>query len=110
MSDRELCQVCGEKDCQGNPVCGLKYIISSPAQGHGGFHPNTVEIAKSALETIQALTKRTHTNDTYFLKVAVEKVNLEEERDSLRQSLDEAQRALREIAELDAAKDSKEGW
>ena len=30
-------------------VSGLQYIVDSPAQEHGGFHPRTVQIARLAL-------------------------------------------------------------
>lgn len=31
----------------------LQYIIDSPLQKHGGFHPNIIEIAKSALQFLK---------------------------------------------------------
>jgi len=33
----------------------LKYIINSPNHLNGGFHPNTVEIAKNALKYLEQL-------------------------------------------------------
>jgi len=35
----------------------LKYIAKSPAQEHGGFHPNTVDAAKWAIAEISRLRK-----------------------------------------------------
>jgi hypothetical protein len=37
---------------------GLEYISSSPPQEHGGFHPQTIRIAKSALAFIRSLAQR----------------------------------------------------
>jgi hypothetical protein len=34
---------------------GLKYIADSPPREHGGFHPQTVDIAKQALARIEYL-------------------------------------------------------
>lgn len=43
---------------QKETILGLKYIINSPGREYGGFHPNTVEIAKSALHQIEKLQAR----------------------------------------------------
>jgi 16S rRNA U1498 N3-methylase RsmE len=37
---------------------GLQYISDSPAQEHGGFHSNTIAIAKSALHYLTAEVRR----------------------------------------------------
>jgi hypothetical protein len=36
---------------------GLRYIAASPAREHGGFHPEAVRTAKSALRLIARLRK-----------------------------------------------------
>ncbi len=36
---------------------GLRYIADSPAQEHGGFHPNAVQTAKLAILHIDALSR-----------------------------------------------------
>jgi len=36
-------------------IDGLKYIAESPSREHGGFHPQTVQIAKDALAEIERL-------------------------------------------------------
>ncbi len=36
-------------------MAGLKYISKSPPYEHGGFHPGTVRIAKSAFNHLQTL-------------------------------------------------------
>jgi hypothetical protein len=33
---------------------GLKYIADSPSKEHGGFHENTIAVAKAALKIIEA--------------------------------------------------------
>lgn len=55
LRKRERCPVCGERKCQGEPVCGLKYIAASPPREYGGFHPNAVATAKKALKLIASL-------------------------------------------------------
>jgi len=50
-----VCVSCGKSKCPGDPECGLLYISQSPPREHGGFHPNTVAIAKSALRLIRKL-------------------------------------------------------
>jgi len=40
-----------------NILENLKYIANSPDREHGGFHPNTVNIAKEAIEQIERLEK-----------------------------------------------------
>ena len=37
---------------------GLRYIAKSPKPEHGGFHPQTVAIAKSALHHIKRLREK----------------------------------------------------
>lgn len=46
------------KRCKVHPTqveFGLQYIADSPAAQQGGFHPETVKIAKSALRLIRKL-------------------------------------------------------
>lgn len=38
-------------------IDGLKYIADSPSHENGGFHPNTVAIAKDALKFIKRFDK-----------------------------------------------------
>ena len=51
------CQSCDRKVCEGPPLCGLRYIARSPAREHGGFHPETVKIAKQSIRLILKLKK-----------------------------------------------------
>jgi hypothetical protein len=46
------CPSCGDEVCQGEPICGLRYIADSPSQEFGGFHENAIRTAKQALELI----------------------------------------------------------
>lgn len=39
-------------------IAGLKYIAKSPRKEHGGFHPETINVAKSALRYLAAKKKR----------------------------------------------------
>lgn len=48
-----VCPSCNEAQCQGAPICGLKYIARSPQHEHGGFHENVVQTAKDALRLIE---------------------------------------------------------
>jgi hypothetical protein len=43
------------KNSRSRAVAGLKYIAASPQPEHGGFHPQTVTIAKLALAKIEKL-------------------------------------------------------
>lgn len=47
------CPSCGEVECVGAPICGLKYIARSPSQERGGFHENAIRTAQEALRLIE---------------------------------------------------------
>lgn len=44
-----------ELDEINNVINGLQYIADSPSQEYGGFHPDAIETAKSALKIIKAI-------------------------------------------------------
>ena len=50
-------------------VSALRYIADSPPQKYGGFHPQTILIAQSALKTIKELggtSEQKNIHDTTF--------------------------------------------
>jgi hypothetical protein len=77
MSNPE-CPSCGEKHCEGQPVCGLKYIARSPKHEHGGFHPEAIKTAKAALRLIYQLRRRCAHQDKYFADVALQLIDAHE--------------------------------
>lgn len=48
-------RLAAEQEQRNFAICGLQYIALSPLRAQGGFHEQTVEIAKEALKLIQRL-------------------------------------------------------
>ena len=47
-------------------ITGLRYIVESPLQKNGGFHPEVVRVAKAALKIIEAQVASTNKQSTPF--------------------------------------------
>ena len=77
------CPSCAERYCEGPPVCGLKYIARSPAKEHGGFHQETIAIAKGALRLIYQLRRRCAQQDKYVADAALRLIDAQEKLNEL---------------------------
>lgn len=72
------CPSCGERLCEGAPICGLKYIARSPKQEDGGFHPEAITTAKAAIREIYKLRRRCAHQDKYFAEAALQLLDARE--------------------------------
>ncbi len=78
MSESERCPKCCQKYCEGEPVCGLRYIARSPKQENGGFHLGAVATAKAALREIFRLRRRCAHQEWSFADSALRAIEAEE--------------------------------
>lgn len=74
LTGMTACPKCGQKNCEGEPICGLRYIARSPKQEHGGF----AATAKAAIREIYRLRRRCAHQDHYFADNALRVIDLEE--------------------------------
>ena len=72
------CPKCGEKRCEGEPICGLRYIANSPTRERGGFAPEAIATAKSALRLIYKLRRRCAHQDSWFADASLRTIEAEE--------------------------------
>ena len=88
------CPSCGEQRCEGSPICGLRYIASSPSKEHGGFAPEAIATAKAALREIYRLRAKVAYQDSYFATAALELIDAKEEIEALRKTMGPSERLV----------------
>lgn len=80
------CPSCGEKLCEGPPICGLKYIANSPPKERGGFAPEAIATAKDAIRYIYRLRRKVAHQDKYFADTALQLLDAQEQLQNWRRS------------------------